>query len=197
MIYLYKKTHNNTGLKYLGKTISADPYKYPGSGVYWTNHLKVHGNDVTTEILKECQSEEELIEWGKHYSLLWNVVESDEWANLTEEAGPGGKWSNESRDKLSLTKRIELAKLSKEEQAARIKNSCSSPKSWTAKRIDNMKKGMLGKKKTKTLALLASEEARRNRTDEQKLKCGDVNRGKTWKLIDGKRVWFPKENQNY
>ena len=38
MIYLYKKTHNKTGLKYLGKTISKDPYTYSGSGVYWTRH---------------------------------------------------------------------------------------------------------------------------------------------------------------
>jgi hypothetical protein len=31
-IYLYKKTHNITGLKYLGKTAQSNPYKYPGSG---------------------------------------------------------------------------------------------------------------------------------------------------------------------
>jgi len=42
-IYLYKKTHNITGLQYLGKTISKDPYSYTGSGVRWTNHLKKHG----------------------------------------------------------------------------------------------------------------------------------------------------------
>lgn len=39
--------------------------------------------------------------------------------------------------------------------------------------------------------------AKSNMTDEQKLKCGNHNRGKTWKLIDGKRVWITKENQNY
>ena len=50
MIYLYLKTHNLTGLKYLGKTIK-DPYEYSGSGIVWTRHLKSHGNDVTTEIL--------------------------------------------------------------------------------------------------------------------------------------------------
>jgi hypothetical protein len=59
-IYLCKKTHKITGLKYLGKTISADPCAYPGSGVYWTRHIAQHGYNVPTEILQECISEEEL-----------------------------------------------------------------------------------------------------------------------------------------
>lgn len=59
-IYLYKKTHNKTGLQYLGKTKSKDPHKYKGSGVYWTSHIKKHGYDVTTEILRECSTMEEI-----------------------------------------------------------------------------------------------------------------------------------------
>ncbi len=55
IIYLYKKTHNITGLQYLGKT-TKDPYKYKGSGTRWLNHLNIHGFDITTEILKECKS---------------------------------------------------------------------------------------------------------------------------------------------
>jgi hypothetical protein len=97
-IYLYKKTHRVTGLKYLGKTTAKDPYKYQGSGVYWTNHIKKHGYDCDTEILKECSSKEELREFGLYYSNLWNVVESDEWANLREEKGDGG-WGYFGGDK--------------------------------------------------------------------------------------------------
>ena len=59
-IYLYVKTHNKTGLKYLGKTISKDPIKYKGSGLYWRNHITKHGYDVTTEIIKECRDDNEL-----------------------------------------------------------------------------------------------------------------------------------------
>jgi hypothetical protein len=88
-IYLYKKTHQETGLKYLGKTIQ-DPYKYKGSGKRWINHIKKHGYKVDTEIIKECSSAEELKFWGEHYSKLWNVVESSEWANLKPESGDGG-----------------------------------------------------------------------------------------------------------
>lgn len=85
-IYLYLKTHNDSGLKYLGKTIQ-DPFKYKGSGTRWLNHLRKHGNNVTTEILKECYSEDELKEWGIYYSNLWNIVESGDFANIIVEQG--------------------------------------------------------------------------------------------------------------
>ena len=104
-IYLYKKTHRKTGLKYLGKTSARNPHTYPGSGVYWRNHLDKHGYDYDTEILKECQTNQEVAEWGQYYSKLWNVVASDEWANLTEETGSGGNnglvWTSEMREKQS------------------------------------------------------------------------------------------------
>ena len=32
------------------------------------------------------------------------------------------------------------------------------------------------------------------RIQNDPLKCGDANRGKSWKLVNGKRVWFTKEN---
>lgn len=89
-IYLYKKTHKVTGLKYLGKTTSKDPHAYAGSGKYWKKHLKKHGFVYDTEILKECITPEEVKIWGEYYSTLWNIVESSEWANLKPESGDGG-----------------------------------------------------------------------------------------------------------
>ena len=88
-IYLYVKTHNNTGMKYLGKTTKPDPHKYPGSGKRWTRHLKKHGYDYTTKILLATEDKEELKETGLYFSKLWNIVESDEWANLMPEKGDG------------------------------------------------------------------------------------------------------------
>jgi hypothetical protein len=186
-IFLYKKTHKDTGLKYLGKTIAGDPYAYPGSGVYWTNHLKTHGYNVETEILRECQTEEELVYWGKYYSKLWNVVESKEWANLTEEAGPGGYWSEESKQKLSQTNKTRLAKLSPEEKIQRMKKSCSSPESWTTERRNKISQALTGKKRSAETKKKISE-ANAKRTIDPK-KFGDTNRGKTWKVLNGKRVW--------
>jgi len=108
-IYLYVKTHNQTGLKYLGKTIR-DPFKYRGSGVRWTSHLKKYGNDVSTEILLECQTNDEVRIWGLYYSNLWDVVNSNTWANLKPEEGDGGtgpigyKHSDETKRKMRRPK---------------------------------------------------------------------------------------------
>ena len=52
-IYLYVKTHRKTGLKYLGKTTKKDPHAYHGSGADWKIHLKEHGYDYDTEIIRE------------------------------------------------------------------------------------------------------------------------------------------------
>jgi hypothetical protein len=86
---LYVKTHNETGLKYLGQT-RRDPFKYKGSGTWWSYHLKKHGNNHSTEILALCKTKEELATCGIFFSKLFNVVESKEWANLEIEDGRGG-----------------------------------------------------------------------------------------------------------
>lgn len=105
-IYLYKKTHQKTGLKYLGKT-TRNPFIYRGSGKRWTNHIKKHGYYVDTEILKECFDKDEVKTWGLYYSELWNIVESKEWANLKPESGDGGDTSKTPNYIASLkTKKI-------------------------------------------------------------------------------------------
>lgn len=101
-IYLIVKTHLKTGLQYLCQT-KQEPFKYLGSGTYWRRHLKIHGKDIGTHILRECQTKEEVEFWGIHYSILWNVVESTLWANLKSESGDGGSKGGTSRIKTSLT----------------------------------------------------------------------------------------------
>jgi hypothetical protein len=95
MIYtLYVKIHRKTGLRYLGQT-SQDPFKYSGSGVDWSAHLKKNGNDVETLILLQTPSKDERNYWGSHYSTLWNVVSASDdfgnkiWANRIPETGAG------------------------------------------------------------------------------------------------------------
>jgi hypothetical protein len=111
-IYLYVKTHRVTGLKYLGKTVAKDPYKYPGSGIYWKAHLKKHGDDVHTEILHECKDNNELRDLGIYYSELWNVVDAvDEngrkiWANVRPEEGTGGWGGDQNPNNLPHVKEL-------------------------------------------------------------------------------------------
>ena len=94
-IYLLVKTHNVTGLKYLCKTSKTEYHKYTGSGHYWKDHLKAHGKNFTTELLKECETNEEIKVWGQYYSNLWDVVNAKDlagkkiWANLVPEEGQG------------------------------------------------------------------------------------------------------------
>jgi hypothetical protein len=89
MIYLYLKTHNKTGLKYLGKTIR-DPNIYHGSGLYWKRHLKEHGLNINTQILLATDDKDEFKETAIFFSRLFNIVKSKEWANFREETGHGG-----------------------------------------------------------------------------------------------------------
>ena len=102
MYTLYRTTHNSTGLKYLGYT-SQDPFVYKGSGLYWKRHLDTHGCDVSTEILFQTTSLTEIKTVGLQYSNLWNIVESEEYANLKNEEGQGGskEWSDEQKKKFS------------------------------------------------------------------------------------------------
>jgi hypothetical protein len=117
IIYLYLKTHNVTGLKYLGKTIR-DPFEYKGSGLIWNSHLKKHGYDVTTEILFQTTSKSEFKRVALEYSNKLNIVESKEFANLTLEEGQGGKtWINhnhsaESKEKIAESRRGKRGELS-------------------------------------------------------------------------------------
>ena len=88
-MYLYLKQHRSTGLKYLGVTNQDDPHQYEGSGQHWKSHIKVHGDNVDTTILMEGDKETIGAE-GLRLSLLWDIVESKEFANKTEERGQGG-----------------------------------------------------------------------------------------------------------
>lgn len=103
-IYLYLKTHNKTGLKYLGKTV-CDPYTYSGSGSRWKNHLKKHGNDITTEILLETEDPKEISKWGLYYSKLWNIVDDQSFANMRPESGDGGDTSGCENYQTGIKKR--------------------------------------------------------------------------------------------
>ncbi len=166
-IYLYKKTHIITGLKYLGKTATKDPRRYTGSGVYWKSHLKIHGEHYTTEILKECSTEKELRDWGKYYSDLWNIVDSSEWANLKEEVGDGGRQSEEVRKRIG------------EKGKGRIPWN-KGKQVWSEKerkRIGEQNK-LRGPQSAETISKRVSKNIGKKRTDEQRKRASDAQKGR-------------------
>jgi len=111
--WLYIKQHNITGLKYFGKT-TKDPLLYKGSGKYWKDHIKKHGNDISTVWTELFTDKQKLTEYALHFSKQHSIVESREWANLIDENGidgnvPGSKISEETRQKLSAAHKGQLA----------------------------------------------------------------------------------------
>jgi hypothetical protein len=81
------------GLFYLGKTTLNNHDSYLGSGKYWKLHIKKHNlcpKDIKTWILHETEDRDDLIKIGLYYSKIFNVVDSENWANLKEETGDGG-----------------------------------------------------------------------------------------------------------
>jgi len=131
-IYIYRKTHNTTGLKYIGKfkpnKCWVNVYSYPGSGTYWKRHLKKHGNDVTTEILGVFNTEESASEFALNLSESLNIVVSSEYANLKPEDGLNGGsnsciYTPEVRKKMSDAKK----RLVKEKGGAYLTRHLNTP----------------------------------------------------------------------
>jgi hypothetical protein len=108
--YLYIKKHSVTGLKYFGKTTKSNPYKYLGSGKHWKRHIKKHGKQfVKTIWLSEPYIDTSITEVALLISEHWDIVNSNEWANLIPENGinggslKGGTLSAEHKAKLSAS----------------------------------------------------------------------------------------------
>lgn len=127
------KQHKVTGKKYLcyhhGTLESC--YTYTGSGTYWREHIKKHGKKINTIILLESDNKDSIKAAGLQYSDLWNVVESNEFANLVREDGSGGheamqtpdarsRAANTLRTRLASGNLTEKEKLRGTKQRARI-----------------------------------------------------------------------------
>ena len=179
IIYLYKKTHNITGLKYLGKTEKSNPYNYKGSGKYWTAHIKEHGYDVTTEIIRVCESKEELKEWGLYYSKLWNIVnECDSngkktWANLIPESGAGTPYGKTYEEIYGLEKAQELKasrRRSNSERPVTNQTRALMKLSGKGKRIGD-KNGMFNKTHSDKVKAFLRVHGAEKWTDDMRLKA--------------------------
>lgn len=165
MKYLYLKTHNKTGLKYLGYTSKENPYEYTGSGKRWLRHIKKHGYDVTTNILLATEDSNQIKKTGIFFSNLWDVVENKEWANLMIETGTGG----DNSQNIDYKKLVETKK----------KNG----KTWKQTDESNLKRSLShkGKKKSSESIQKTIESKKRNGTlnhsEETKRKISKATKG--------------------
>ena len=107
-IYLYHKHCSHCGLKYFGRPVKDDPYKYTGSGVHWKRHIKKYGEkNVITDWIKAFDNQEECTKFALAFSHDNNIVESTDWANVIVEDGKhrndmsGFKHSVETKSQIS------------------------------------------------------------------------------------------------
>jgi hypothetical protein len=103
---LYVKKHTVTGLRYFGKSVVKDITKYDGSGTRWNNHLKKHNKKhvITEWVSGWFDNKEDLISFATAFSQIFDIVNSSDWANLTEETGiSGGSYGVQGSIKRSQT----------------------------------------------------------------------------------------------
>lgn len=106
-IYLYEKRCTHCGLKYFGKCTTRHPDKYIGSGKYWKRHVSLYGKEnIVTDNIWKFESQQEASAFAIDYSKKYDIVKSNEYANLIEENGLDGRpigsqYKQESYDKIS------------------------------------------------------------------------------------------------
>ena len=88
--HLYIKQHTVTGKLYFGKT-TRDPLQYLGSGLYWRNHIRAHGELYVATLWSELFTDKDsLVSFALDFSNKMKIVESTCWANLKPENGLDG-----------------------------------------------------------------------------------------------------------
>lgn len=146
---IYIKEHLVTKKKYLGKTTAKDPFKYKGSGVYWKDHIRVHGPEhvQTTIIFGPCTDSDVISKFAVDFSIKNNIVDSDDWANLRIENGlDGGITGISSPNKgkhcsIKTKKKMSDVRLGKP-KTTETKKKMSKPKS--AEHCQSISKGKTG-----------------------------------------------------
>jgi group I intron endonuclease len=175
-MHIYKFTHIESGRCYIGQTIQ-DPYrrrlehisgsKHTDSTYHFHNALRKYGIAAFTfDVIAEADSLEELNRLEEQYVNQFNSIENG--FNIRQ---PGD-------NKIHNPKSIERMRESQRAAHARRK-LLGTDGGWTRKDGGPM----LGKKQSDTTKE-KQRQAHLNATH-----C----RNRTWKLIDGKRVWLDKE----
>lgn len=87
---LYIKQCPHCGLKYFGKSIKHNLEKYPGSGVYWKNHLKKYNVKPIHLWNSDWYCDTSISRFALKFSKINKIKESAVWANMIDENGIDG-----------------------------------------------------------------------------------------------------------
>lgn len=195
-IYIYKTTNKINGKIYIGQHKYESLLKddgYLGSGKKIKPAIKKYGKEnFSKEIIDFATSSSEADALEKYYIEKYDATNPKIGYNLML----GGQLSRGSFTKETLEK-MSLAKKGKPSPRKGVKLSEETKKKVSENSARKGKVGtMKGRKHTpEALAKMRgrkrSAEARKKMADSHKGKPSRC-KGKTWKLIDGKRVWLDK-----
>jgi hypothetical protein len=168
---------SNCGIKYLCVTKRTDFDIYKGSGRSWNEHLNQIGHDITTQVLFETQCPDKLSEVGIYYSNLYDVVNSDEWANLIKEEGyksfnKYNHWclyDNDVPERIAKAQIQMFSNMSKEEKFQYTAKFRAARKNWFNSLSDEEYKSYCNK------LSISQKEYFRNMSPEQKIKLSKKN----------------------
>jgi len=173
-MYIYKFTHISTGRCYIGQTIQ-DPNRrrsehisdsrHTSKEYHFHNALRKYGVDsFTFEVIATASTIDELNLLEEKYVKQFDSINNG--FNIRQ-AGGNKLHSAESKERMSISQKEAHARRRQEGKDTFTKTRKTAGWKW-----DSTSK----KKHSETMTRLGSNY-----------------RGKTWKLIDGKRVWLNKE----
>ena len=143
--FLYLKRHRDTKLYYFGKTATSDPVNYNGSGKYWKNHLKKYGKNIETVWYQKFYDIQELTSFALAFSEIFDISNSELFANLCEENGlDGGDPGKAATAKTSLA--LKGKKLSTEHKDKIKKTLSENLIIFTESRKQKISKALTGRK---------------------------------------------------
>lgn len=142
--FLYLKRHRDTKLFYFGKTVN-DPVKYTGSGKYWKNHLRKYGKNIETVWYKKFYDIYELISFALAFSEIFDISNSELFANLCEENGLNG--GNPGKAATAKTSLALKGRKRTQSSIDKLKKTLSeNPIVFTESRKQKISKALTGKK---------------------------------------------------
>jgi len=205
MVCLYIFTHNITGLKYFGKTkvyfTIETLLKYGGSGSYWKDHKKVHGNDLSAEIygiFHKDEVKEIALKFSEDNNIVKSLNESGNrkgkkiWANEKNENGlDGGSDGNmlgklhskETKQKMSNSQKGRTFTIETREKMS--ESAKKRDNNWTGRKHSDESKlkisnSLTGKKQSpETIEKRMKHIRGSNITEEHKRKISEFNKGRT------------------
>lgn len=185
-MYIYKFTHIDSGRCYIGQTIQLPEQrkaehlsnsKYSTKEYHFHNALKKYGaNAFTFEVIDTAPTLHELNMLEEKYILLYDSINNG--FNIRN-GGENKLHSDESKRRMSEAQKAAHAR----------RKALGKDGGWKRKDGGPMN-GKSSPKKGKESTKWSVEDKLKHKA---KMKEIDTCSGKTWKVINGKRVWLTKE----